>query len=80
MKVEILGSSGCSTCESLKQDVERIVKDMGEEGDIEVEKVEDPAKFASYGVMSTPALVVDSEVKFRGTVPSEREIRDVLSS
>ncbi len=79
MKVEILGSSGCSTCESLKQDVERIVEDMGKENEIEVVKVEDPAKFASYGVMSTPALVADGEVKFKGTVPSDQEIRDVLS-
>ena len=79
MKVEILGSSGCSTCESLKHDVERLVEDMGKGDEIEVEKVEDPAKFASYGVMSTPALVADGEVKFKGTVPSEEEIRQVLS-
>ncbi len=79
MVVEILGSSGCSTCESLKEDVESIVEDMGMEDEIEVAKVEDPAKFASYGVMSTPALVVDGEVEFKGTVPSEEEIREVLS-
>ncbi|MFB6215293.1 MAG: thioredoxin family protein [Candidatus Bipolaricaulia bacterium] len=79
MKVEILGSSGCSTCESLKQDVERIVEEMGKEDEIDVVKVEDPAKFASYGVMSTPALVADGEVEFKGTVPSSQEIRAVLS-
>lgn len=79
MKVEILGSKGCATCESLKQDVERIVKDMGKENKIEVVKVTDPATFASYGVMSTPALVVDGKVKFKGTVPADQEIRDVLS-
>lgn len=79
MKVEILGSSGCSTCENLKQDVERIVEEMGKEDEIDVVKVEDPAKFASYGVMSTPALVADGEVEFKGTVPSDQEIRDVLS-
>ncbi len=79
MKVEILGSSGCATCESLKKDVERIVGDMDKEDEVEVEKVTEPAKFASYGVMSTPALVADGEVKFKGTVPSEEEIREVLS-
>ena len=79
MKVEILGSSGCSTCERLKQDVKRIVKDMGKENEIDVVKVEEPAKFASYGVMSTPALVVDGEVRFKGTVPSNDEIREALS-
>ena len=79
MKVEILGSSGCSTCEKLKEDVKRIVKEMNQEDEVDVVKVEDPAKFASYGVMSTPALVADGEVKFKGTVPSEEEIREVLS-
>ncbi|MBS3787174.1 thioredoxin family protein [Candidatus Bipolaricaulota bacterium] len=79
MKVEILGSSGCSTCKSLKQDVESIVEDMGKEDEVEVVKVTDPAKFASYGVMSTPGLVVDGEVKFKGTVPSKEEIREVLA-
>ncbi len=79
MLVEILGSSGCSTCESLKQDVEEIVEDLDKGEDIEVTKVEDPAKFASYGVMSTPGLVVDGNVEFKGTVPSREEIRSVLS-
>ena len=79
MKVEVLGSSGCSTCESLKQSVQEIVKDLDKEDGIEVVKVEDPAKFASYGVMSTPALVVDGEVEYKGTVPSNQEIRDLLS-
>jgi small redox-active disulfide protein 2 len=79
VKVEILGSSGCSTCESLKQDVERVVEEVDKEDEIEVVKVEDPAKFANYGVMSTPALVAEGEVKFKGTVPSEEEIREVLS-
>ena len=78
MKVEILGSSGCSTCEQLKEDVQQIVEDIGKCDEIEVVKVEDPAKFASYGVMSTPALVADGQVKFKGRVPSEDEIKDVL--
>lgn len=79
MKIEVLGSSGCSTCEKLKNDVESTVEDLGKEDEVEVTKVEDPAKFASYGVMSTPALVVDGEVAYKGTVPSDQEIRDLLS-
>ncbi len=79
MKVEILGASGCATCESVKQDVERVVEDMGKVDEVEVVKVTDPAEFASYGVMSTPALVANGEVKFKGTIPSEEEIREVLS-
>ncbi len=79
MKVEILGSSGCSTCEGLKEDVRNLVQEMGKENEIEIVKVEDPAKVASYGVMSTPALVVDGEVKYKGKVPSDEEIREALS-
>ncbi|MBS3740260.1 thioredoxin family protein [Candidatus Bipolaricaulota bacterium] len=79
MKVEILGSKGCSTCEQLKENVQNIVAEMGKQKEIEVVKVDDPAKFASYGVMNTPALVADGEVKFKGTVPSDEEIKEVLS-
>ncbi|MFP4589253.1 MAG: thioredoxin family protein [Candidatus Bipolaricaulota bacterium] len=79
MKVEILGSEGCSTCEQLKENVQSIVEEMGKENEIEVVKVEDPAQFASYGVMSTPALVADGVVKFKGTVPSDQEIKEVLN-
>ncbi|MFB6290963.1 MAG: thioredoxin family protein [Candidatus Bipolaricaulia bacterium] len=79
MKVEVLGSSGCSTCEQLKQTVKEVVGDLGKEDEIEILKVEDPAKFASYSVMSTPALVVDGEVEYKGTVPTEKEIRSLLS-
>lgn len=79
MKVEILGSSGCSTCEQLKANVQKIIEEMEQGNDIEVVKVEDPVKVASYGVMSTPALVVDGEIKYKGRVPSGEEIRDILS-
>ena len=47
MKIEILGSSGCSTCEGLKDDVERITQEMNKEEEVEIVKVEDPQKFAS---------------------------------
>jgi len=79
MKIEVLGSSGCSTCARLKKDVESVVVELGKENDIEVVKVEDPVKIAAYGVMSTPALVVDGEVKYKGKVPSEDEIKDAIS-
>ncbi|MFP4202696.1 MAG: thioredoxin family protein [Candidatus Acetothermia bacterium] len=79
MKVEILGSEGCSTCDQLKQNVQSLVEEMGKEDEIDVVKVSDPGKFASYGVMTTPALVADGEVKFKGTVPSDEEIKETIS-
>ncbi len=79
MKVEILGSEGCATCEQVKQNVQNVVEEMGKEDEVEVVKVTDPTEFASYGVMSTPAVVADGEVKFKGTVPSDEEIKEVLS-
>lgn len=76
MKIEVFGAEGCSTCKKLKQDIEAIV----EESDIkaEVVKVEDPAELAKKGIMSTPAIAVDDEIKFKGRVPDEEEIKEVI--
>lgn len=46
--------------------------------DAEVIEVDDPAEIASKGVMSTPALAVDDEVRLSGRVPSEEEIKELL--
>ena len=76
MKVQILGT-GCSKCKVLTENVAAAVAAMGTP--IEVEKVEDPREIARYGVMSTPALVVDGEVKLRGRVASSSEIKLMLA-
>lgn len=72
MKIEILGT-GCSKCNKTKEIVEKAVKETGVNA--EIIKVEDFDKILGYGVMVTPALVVDGEVKVAGKVPSVDEIK-----
>jgi small redox-active disulfide protein 2 len=73
MKIEILGM-GCSNCNRLYQNVLDAVKQSGNE--VEVTKVEDIKKIMGYGVMSTPALVIDGVVKTAGKVPKVEQIKE----
>jgi small redox-active disulfide protein 2 len=75
MKIQILGS-GCAKCRQLTAVAEQAAHDMGIE--YELEKVTDIKRYADYGVMFTPALVVDGEVKVSGRVPSVDEARKFL--
>ncbi|QDF30135.1 thioredoxin family protein [Halarcobacter anaerophilus] len=72
MKIEILGT-GCSKCEALTQNVKKAVADAGIFA--QVEKVEDMVKIMQYGVMSTPGLVINGEVKSTGKVLTPDEIK-----
>ncbi len=76
MKIEVLGT-GCSKCKKTKEAIEKVVKQSGVEA--EVVKVEDIEKIMSYGVMVTPAVVIDGEVKLAGKVPDEKEIKKWIS-
>lgn len=76
MKIEVLGT-GCAKCKTLYENVQRAVAESGKTA--EVVKVEEIAKIMAYGVMSTPALVVDGQVKFSGKVASVAEIMGVLA-
>ena len=78
MKVEVYGSSGCKKCSKLKDNIQVIVDKMNKNEDIEVVKVEDPVKLAQKGIMSTPAVAVDGEIKAKGRVPSSKEIKKFL--
>ena len=71
-KIEILGM-GCVNCNKLYQNALAAVKMSGQEA--QVTKVEDIQKIMAYGVMSTPALVVDGVVKVAGKVPKPEEIK-----
>jgi len=75
MKIEILGM-GCSNCNKLYQNALEAVKQSGK--DVEVIKVEDIQKIMAYGVMSTPALVVDGVVKAKGKVSKVDEIKELI--
>ncbi|AKB73863.1 Thiol-disulfide isomerase and thioredoxins [Methanosarcina lacustris Z-7289] len=72
MKIEILGT-GCSKCKKTKEIIEKVLKETGVEA--EVLKVEDFETILNYGVMVTPAVVVDGDVKVAGKVPDEKDIR-----
>ncbi|HIH73751.1 MAG TPA: thioredoxin family protein [Methanosarcina sp.] len=72
MKIEILGT-GCAKCKKTKEAIEKVLKQTGVEA--EVIKVEDIEKIMSYGVMITPAVVIDGDVKLAGKVPDEKDIR-----
>lgn len=78
MKFEILGS-GCTNCQKLMAVTEAAVRDLGLE-DAELVKVEDFPTIMSYGVMSTPALVIDGDVVVSGKVPSQAEIGSLITT
>ena len=75
MEVKVLGS-GCVKCKKLEAATRKAIEELKVEADVEkVEKLDD---IMSYGVISTPALVVDGEVLFTGRVPSIRELKKML--
>jgi len=73
--VQVLGP-GCTKCEKLKKNAEEAVSQSGTEAT--VEKITDINVIVGFGVMSTPALVVDGEVKSVGKVLSSEEIKKLL--
>lgn len=75
MKIQIIGM-GCAKCNNLQMVTERAVQELGQP--YEIEKVTDLSKIMSFGVMTTPALVVDGVVKVSGKVPSVSEIKKLL--
>jgi small redox-active disulfide protein 2 len=75
MKLEILGT-GCAKCEQLYQNTQKAVQELGI--DVEIVKVEDIDKIVDYGVMMTPGLVIDGEVKSTGKALSPAQIKKYL--
>jgi small redox-active disulfide protein 2 len=74
--IEILGT-GCPKCKKLTEQTMIAADELGLECNIE--KVEDIQKIMAYGVMMTPALVVDGKVKLTGKVPSVEELKELIS-
>ncbi len=75
MIVKVLGG-GCKNCEKLYANVKEAAENKGVS--ITIEKVTDYRDIVSYGVMKTPALVIDEEVKFSGRVAKVSEIESLL--
>ena len=74
-KLQILGS-GCAKCNALTAATEKAAQTLGLE--YELEKVTDLNRIMSFGVMMTPALVVDGKVKVSGKVPSVDDLKKLL--
>ncbi len=75
-EVKVLGT-GCPKCNALIEKVQQVAQENGIE--INLDKVSDLSEIMKYGVMLTPALVVDGEVKSSGTVPSDEVIKRFLT-
>jgi len=75
MDIKILGT-GCPKCKTLEKLTREVVEKNGVEATIG--KVEDIMEIMKYGVMSTPALVIDGKVVIKGRIPSEQEIKSAL--
>jgi len=75
MKIEILGT-GCPKCEALAKNVEATIRELGIEAT--VEKVTDIVEIANRGVMMTPALSVDGDIKLVGRVATVEELKGLL--
>ena len=74
-KIQVLGG-GCSKCTVLAEEVTKAAAEMGVA--IELEKVTDFQKIMEFGVMTTPALVVDGQVKFSGKVLKAEALKEYL--
>lgn len=72
MKIEILGT-GCAKCNKAKEIMEKAVQETSV--DAEIVKVSDMDRILSYGVMITPAVVVDGDVKIAGKVPTLKDAK-----
>lgn len=77
LTIKVLGS-GCANCKRLEQLTRKVIDELGVEA--EVIKVTDPLKYADYGVMATPGLVINEKTVSSGRIPSMAEVTSFLTS
>ena len=77
MDVKILGT-GCVNCKNLETLTRNALEELGL--DVEIDKVTDPGEIVAWGVMSTPALVIDDEIVISGRVPSPAQVKELLAA
>ncbi len=76
MEIKVLGT-GCTKCKTLEKNTIEAVNELAIQAN--VTKVEDIVEIMNFGVMTTPALVVDGKVVLKGRVPSVEEIKQLLT-
>ena len=76
MKIEVLGT-GCPKCKKVYENVQQAIKDLG--ACVDLEKVEDLKAIMTFGVMVTPALAIDGDVKVAGKIPSVDEVKKLIA-
>ena len=76
MKIQVLGT-GCPKCNKLAETAEAVARELGL--DYELEKVTDINAIMNMGVLMTPALAVEGQVKVSGKVPSTEDIKSYLT-
>lgn len=76
MEIKVLGT-GCPKCKSLEKATREAVTELGI--DANIEKEEDIMKIMQYGIMHTPALVIDGKVVVSGRLPNEKELKSLLT-
>jgi len=77
MEIKVLGT-GCTKCKKLEQMTREVVKELGL--DASIEKEEDIYKIMQFGVMTTPALVINGKVVLKGKVPTVKELKGILTN
>jgi small redox-active disulfide protein 2 len=75
MEIKVLGT-GCAKCKSLEKLTNEVITESGIAAT--VEKVEDIYKIMQFGVMSTPALVINQKVVLSGRLPSATELKEII--
>jgi len=76
MVIKILGT-GCPNCQKLEENTKKAVEELGLK-DVKIEHVYEIDEIIKYGVMATPAIVVDEKVKISGEVPEVEKIKEIL--
>lgn len=77
MNIQVLGT-GCPKCKTLEKITREVVAEAGI--DANITKVEDIVEIMKFNVMTTPALVVDGKVVLKGRVPSNSELKEILTN
>ncbi len=76
MEIKVLGT-GCPKCKALEKAVQNSLNELNIRAD--VSKVEDILQIMKYGIMHTPALVIDGKVVLSGRLPNEKELKSLLT-